>query len=173
MNVDESKVPEDQRIPRFTSATWKYDTGAIGHLEHGVALQGTAFSTEFTVCRSQISVCNPQIFSDFPVADGYQLKLSDPYNHPVLYVRRPGSDSEEVHQFNDDDPFYSEMSTFIDMYDTGNSDVPILSTFADGESPVWHGMMVMLILQAVKTYEMTWAIRWASERTRRPREAGL
>lgn len=52
MNVDESLVPEEDRIPRFTSATWKYENGALGHLEHGVALQGTAFSTEFTVCKS-------------------------------------------------------------------------------------------------------------------------
>jgi hypothetical protein len=61
MNVDESKVPEDERIPRFTSATWKYDTGAIGHLEHGVALQGTAFSTEFTVCKSRSFLPVPNI----------------------------------------------------------------------------------------------------------------
>ena len=30
----------------------KYESGAIGHLEHGVALQGTEFSTELTVCES-------------------------------------------------------------------------------------------------------------------------
>lgn len=51
MNVDESAIPEDDRIPRFTSASWKYENGALGHLEHGVALQGTTFSTEFTVCE--------------------------------------------------------------------------------------------------------------------------
>jgi hypothetical protein len=51
MNVDESLIEEDNRIPRFTSATWKYENGALGHLEHGVALQGTEFSTEFTVCK--------------------------------------------------------------------------------------------------------------------------
>lgn len=51
MNVDESLIEEDNRIPRFTSASWKYASGAIGHLEHGVALQGTEFSTEFTVCE--------------------------------------------------------------------------------------------------------------------------
>jgi hypothetical protein len=58
---DEGVIPEDERIPRFTSATWKYDSGAVGHLEHGVALQGTEFSTELAV-----------------FADGYQLKLVDP-----------------------------------------------------------------------------------------------
>ncbi|OCF59345.1 NAD binding dehydrogenase [Kwoniella mangroviensis CBS 10435] len=130
-------VPEDDRIPRFTSATWKYKSGAIGHLEHGVALQGAEFSTEITV-----------------FADGYQLKLIAPYNRPTLYVRRPGSDVEEVHHFNDDDPFLSEMSTFIDTAAKGTSDIPVLSSFAD----------------AVRTYELTWAIRWASEKTRTPKK---
>ncbi|WWC65535.1 uncharacterized protein I303_108153 [Kwoniella dejecticola CBS 10117] len=132
---EKNLVPEDDRIPRFTSATWKYKSGAIGHLEHGVALQGTEFSTEITV-----------------FADGYQLKLIDPYNRPTLHVRRPGSDVEEVHNFNDDDPFLSEMSTFIDTAAKGTSDIPVLSSFAD----------------AVRTYELTWAIRLASEKTRSP-----
>ncbi|AAW46906.1 hypothetical protein CNBM2420 [Cryptococcus deneoformans B-3501A] len=134
---DESAlVPEDDRIPRFTSATWKYKSGAIGHLEHGVSLQGTQFSTEITV-----------------FADGYQLKLIDPYNRPTLYVRRPGNDVEEIHNFTDDDAFLSEMSTFIDTSSKGSSEIPVLSSFAD----------------AVRTYELTWAIRWASEKTSRSR----
>lgn len=132
MSVDESAIPEDDRIPRFTSATWKYDSGAIGHLEHGVALQGTDFSTELTV-----------------FADGYQLKLTDPYNRPTVTVRRPGSDKEELYTFYDDDPFLSEMAVFIDAAEGENRGV--LSSYAD----------------AVRTYEMTWAIRNASERTRR------
>lgn len=138
MSVDESVIPEDDRIPRFTSASWKYESGAIGHLEHGVALQGTEFSTELTV-----------------FADGYQLKLTDPYNRPTVTVRRPGSDKEELHTFYNDDPFLSELSTFIDAATLGeqNSSLPILSSYAD----------------AVHTYDMTWAIRRASERTRCPK----
>ncbi|BEJ11550.1 hypothetical protein CspHIS471_0200100 [Cutaneotrichosporon sp. HIS471] len=136
MSVDESLIAEDNRIPRFTSASWKYASGAIGHLEHGAALHGTEFSTEFVV-----------------FADGYQLKLTDPYNRPTLSVRHPGSDREEVHTFYDDDPFLNELALFIDaaMRDKKKTS-PILSSYAD----------------AVKTYEMTWAIRLASEKTRRP-----
>lgn len=67
------------------------------------------------------------------VADGFQLKLIDPYNRPTLYVRRPGSDSEEVHTFHDDDAFFSEMATFIDTASKGSADLPVLSSFADGE----------------------------------------
>jgi hypothetical protein len=71
-------------------------------------------------------------------------------------VRRPGSDREELHTFYDDDPFLSELATFIDAATLGEEQAgPILSSYAD----------------AVKTYEMTWAIRWASERTRRPKPA--
>ncbi|KZV91049.1 hypothetical protein EXIGLDRAFT_750298 [Exidia glandulosa HHB12029] len=43
--VDESKVPEEQRIPRVTSANWKYESGAVGSLLHVVGMQGTAGST--------------------------------------------------------------------------------------------------------------------------------
>jgi hypothetical protein len=68
------------------------------------------------------------------VCDGYQLKLIDPYNRPTLYVRRPGNDAEEIHTFHDDDAFFSEMSTFIDMASKGTSDLPVLSSFEDGES---------------------------------------
>lgn len=134
MNVDESAIPEDDRIPRFTSASWKYENGALGHLEHGVALQGTTFSTEFTVCKLLGLV--GRRYTDLPgaVADGYQLKLIDPYNYPTLHIRRPGNDAEEVHQFPDDDPFFTEMSTFIDTYEGTASPLPILSSYADGKS---------------------------------------
>jgi hypothetical protein len=54
-------------------------------------------------------------------------------NRPTLYVRRPGNDIEEVHAFHDDDPFLSEMATFIDTAATGKAKLPILSSYADGE----------------------------------------
>lgn len=75
----------------------KYESGAVGQFTHAVALQGQAYSCEFEV-----------------YADGYQLKLQDPYNNPTLLVRRPGDDHEEVHRFSEDDPFFSEVSNFID-----------------------------------------------------------
>ena len=70
------------------------------------------------------------------VADGYQLKLIDPYNRPTLYVRRPGSDSEEIHTFDNDDAFFAELSTFIDTATLGTADLPILSSFDDGMLPI-------------------------------------
>lgn len=49
MPVPEEKIPEDQRIPRITCATWKYKNGAVGSLTHAVALHGFNYSTELDV----------------------------------------------------------------------------------------------------------------------------
>lgn len=42
--VDESKIDEDDRIPRVTTANWKYQTGAVGSLTHALVLQGYKYS---------------------------------------------------------------------------------------------------------------------------------
>ncbi|KAH9920425.1 putative oxidoreductase C terminal-domain-containing protein [Fomitopsis serialis] len=123
---DESAIPPEKRLPRLTSATWKYTGGAVGALTHVIALHGTTYDTEFEV-----------------YADGYRLKLIDPYGSaPVLSVRKPG-----------DDPFYTEISTMIDAIREPDSDAltSIHSSYED----------------AVKTYELTWQIRHAGEETTR------
>ncbi|KAJ3486611.1 hypothetical protein NLI96_g4135 [Meripilus lineatus] len=97
MSVDETAIQPEDRIPRVTAATWKYESGAVGSFTHLVALQGHDYSCELEV-----------------YADGYQLKLVNPYVQPVLYIRKPGSDIEEAHRFPDDDPFFSEVSVWID-----------------------------------------------------------
>ncbi|KAJ6550193.1 putative oxidoreductase C terminal-domain-containing protein [Mycena capillaripes] len=136
MTVDESKIAPENRIPRVTSATWKYDSGAVGSFTHVVALQGTNYSCELEV-----------------YADGYSLKLVNPYVEPTLYIRKPGDDHEQSFTFPNDDPFFSEVSTLIDIIEDIEEDpeaAQILSTYED----------------AVRTYELTWAIREASERSR-------
>ncbi|GJE86922.1 Gfo/Idh/MocA family oxidoreductase [Phanerochaete sordida] len=138
--IDESQVAPENRISRVTSATWKYESGAVGTFTHLTALQGHDYSCELEV-----------------YADGYQLKLVNPYVAPILYVRRPGSDHEETHQFSEDDPFFSEVSVLIDNIEDIEEDpetAQILSSFED----------------AVKTYELTWAIREAAERSRAARK---
>ncbi|KAI0302233.1 putative oxidoreductase C terminal-domain-containing protein [Russula brevipes] len=135
--IDESRIAPENRIPRVTSATWKYQNGAVGTFTHVVALQGHDYSCELEV-----------------YADGYQFKLVNPYVQPVLTVRRPGSDLEETHRFPDDDPFFSEISNLIDVVEDIEDDpesATILSSYED----------------ACKTYELTWAIRRASERSRK------
>lgn len=128
--VDESIIPEDQRIPRITAAVWKYESGAVGSFTHTVALQGTEYDCELELW-----------------ADGYHMRLIDPYNAPMLTVRRPGDDHVERYSFTDDDPFFSEMSEFIDAVEGKPSH--ILSSYED----------------ATKTYELTWAIRLAGEKS--------
>jgi hypothetical protein len=40
-------------------------------------------------------------------------RLIDPYNLPILHVRRPGSDNTEIYKFEDDDPFLSEACSSL------------------------------------------------------------
>ncbi|KAI0357335.1 hypothetical protein OH77DRAFT_1422173 [Trametes cingulata] len=127
---DEDVIPPENRLPRLTSATWKYEGGAVGTLTHVIALHGNTYDTEFEV-----------------YADGYRFKLVDPYSTPKLCIRRPGVADEEVHIFTDDDPFHTELAAFIDVVEGRASEDRILSSYAD----------------AIKTYELTWAIRRASE----------
>ncbi|KAI0690570.1 putative oxidoreductase C terminal-domain-containing protein [Cytidiella melzeri] len=136
MSIDEDAIKEENRIPRVTAATWKYESGAVGSLTHLVALQGHDYSCELEV-----------------YADGYQLKLVNPYVQPVLYIRRPGNDSEEIHRFPTDDPFFSEVSVLVDNIEDIEEDpetATILCSFED----------------ACKSYQLTWAIREASEKSR-------
>ncbi|KAF8311266.1 hypothetical protein DL93DRAFT_1490924 [Clavulina sp. PMI_390] len=138
MPFDENEViPATERIPRATTAFWKYETGAIGALTHVVALHGGEYACDFEV-----------------YADGFLLKLVDPYNSPELRVRRPGVEKETVYTFVDDDPFYSEASNFINAVAGDkrmSGDARILSSYED----------------ACKTYGFTWAIREASENSRK------
>ena len=39
---DEEPIPAEDRLPRLTSATWKYEGGAVGTLTHVIALHGAA-----------------------------------------------------------------------------------------------------------------------------------
>ncbi|KAI0669146.1 putative oxidoreductase C terminal-domain-containing protein [Trametes maxima] len=127
---DENLIPPESRLPRLTSATWKYEGGAVGTLTHAIALHGNTYDTEFEV-----------------YTDGYRFKLVDPYGTPKLYIRRPGITNEEIHIFTDDDPFYTELASFVDVVEGRSPQTTIASSYED----------------AIKTYELTWGIRRASE----------
>ncbi|TBU23246.1 putative oxidoreductase C terminal-domain-containing protein [Dichomitus squalens] len=128
---DEDQIPAENRLPRLTSATWKYTGGAVGTLTHVIALHGTTYDTEFEV-----------------YADGYHFRLVDPYSIPKLYIRRPGVAEVEAHTFTNDDPFHTELATFVGVVEGDRRNEAILSSYED----------------AIKTYELTWAIRRKSER---------
>ncbi|WVQ97323.1 hypothetical protein IAU59_004434 [Kwoniella sp. CBS 9459] len=112
-NFDESVIPDDLRIPRATSASWKYENGAVGTMLHAIALHGVDYAIELEV-----------------YADGYQLILADPFGTPALHVRRPGSDQIEVHPTPGDDPYQTEMNHFIDNIENG-PEPDLLSTYED------------------------------------------
>ncbi|KAK4048794.1 hypothetical protein OIV83_004560 [Microbotryomycetes sp. JL201] len=142
--VDEDVIAEEDRIPRVTSATWKYKTGAVGSLTHALVLQGTKYSTELEI-----------------YADGFQLRLIDPYNAPQLRVRHPDGDEEEVHTFAQDDPYFNQMSAFLDEADKdGNAQTTALAD--DDEFEILSSFD-----DAAKSYALSWAIREASERSKK------
>ena len=65
-------------------------------------------------------------------------RLENPYQQPVLYIRRPGDDYEETYRFPDDDPFFSEVSNWIDVIEDIEEDpehYPILSSY---EGKLYH-----------------------------------
>lgn len=115
LGVDEDAIPPEDRVPRFTSAIFKFKSGAVGTLLHAVALHDNEYQTEVEV-----------------IADGWHLRLVDPYGLPTLYIKKPGQKGVTVQQFSYDehDPFYEELSVFIDAVENGHAD-HILSTYED------------------------------------------
>ncbi|KAK4686280.1 hypothetical protein P7C73_g3851, partial [Tremellales sp. Uapishka_1] len=112
-NFDQSKISDDNQIPRVTTATWKYESGAVGNLLHAIALHTGDWSIQVEV-----------------YADGYELILADPFGSPALHVRRPGTDHAEIIPTpGPDDPYQTEMDHFIDAIEGGN--LPILCTYED------------------------------------------
>ncbi|BGP57104.1 hypothetical protein JCM8202_000546 [Rhodotorula sphaerocarpa] len=128
IGFDESgSVAPESRIPRYTSAVWKYEAGAVGSLTHAVALHGTTYDTELEV-----------------ICDGTTFRLVDMYTStPRLFIRESGTSSEvQLHEYPDDDPFQTQIDALVDGTPK--------CTYAD----------------ALRTYQLTWAIREAGERER-------
>ncbi|QRW27420.1 hypothetical protein RhiXN_02015 [Rhizoctonia solani] len=128
--IDENKIAPENRIPRVTTATWKYENGAVGTLTHAVALHGTNYSCELEVYLDGSSI----------------LIISQPFTSAALVTitRRLIDSVMMTHSFQ------RQVSNLIDVIEHGEGTAEILSTYED----------------ACKTYEFTWAIRLASERSR-------
>jgi len=142
--IDESKIPPEDRIPRTTSAIWKFDTGAVCSFSHALTLQGTKYSTELEV-----------------YLDGWQMKVVDLYNEPTLYVRSPEADAEQKINFPSDDPYFSEISAWIDAIESKHANE---SAIAEDDEEVPNGILSNF-RDACGTYALTWAIKEASERS--------
>lgn len=75
LGIDESTIPAKSRVPRFTNAIWKYESGAVGSLSHSIALHGNTYDTELVI-----------------ICDGHILKLVDLYSSaPALIVMEDGN----------------------------------------------------------------------------------
>ncbi len=89
-------VPEERQIPRATTASWKFQNGALGSLAHGVLLHGKKYESRIEVW-----------------SDGLRMVLDDPYDHCALNVRRPHTEGTERMMFDDDDPYFTEDDVFV------------------------------------------------------------
>lgn len=54
-NFDDDAIPLEDKIPRVTSASWKYESGAVGALLHGTILHGVDYSIELEVYADGVS----------------------------------------------------------------------------------------------------------------------
>jgi len=109
----EENLPEQQKIPRVTSAMWKFKSGAIGTLMHGVLLHENKYESEIEIW-----------------GDGYRMVLTDPYSKCLLTVRLPGSEETKVVPFEEEDVYYIEDKIFFDAIISG-SDAQITSPYKD------------------------------------------
>ncbi|WWC99663.1 hypothetical protein V866_006567 [Kwoniella sp. B9012] len=115
-NFDESVIPDDLRIPRATTASWKYESGAVGIFLHSTALHGTDYEVQLEV-----------------FADGYAFILQNIFGTskaPELHIRRPGSDEFEKIVTPGDDAYQTEMNHFIDAIEGGETP-EIFSSYED------------------------------------------
>lgn len=147
-STDTSKTVEDQvdplyRPPRVTTTNFRFKSGAVCSITHGVQLHGGNIEAEIEVW-----------------ADGLRLRLEDPYTTCRLTVRRSsgydGGNGEKIDVFDfggygssdnlEADPYYNEAKAFIDAV-RGNNPSLIKSSYED----------------AFETYQLTWDIRRAAE----------
>jgi predicted dehydrogenase len=106
-------APPECRMPQLTSALWRFRSGAVGSLTHGVLLHGRRYDAELEIW-----------------GDGLRMILEDPYGRPTLRVRRPGTEAYEVETFGQDDPYLAEDRAFVEAVRRGD-DRGIRSSYAD------------------------------------------
>merc|ERR1711879_809544 len=69
-------------VPRLTTAHWRYESGAVGSLTHGVMLHGDTYECEMEVW-----------------GDGIRIRLEDPYGKARLLVSRDkGAKNRQVEE---------------------------------------------------------------------------
>ncbi len=118
MPVDATGQPLDAQIPRglrnpcATLAQWRFTSGAVGSLAHGVLLHQKKYEAALEVW-----------------ADGVRCILEDPYSGGRLGIRQSGCEETQWESF-DDDCYLAEDNAFIEAVRSG-SPAPIRSTYDD------------------------------------------
>jgi predicted dehydrogenase len=142
--INEEALAPEKRVPRVTTAFWKFKNGAIGSFMHGVLMHELKYETELEVW-----------------GDGYRLQLIDPYGKCQLGVRLPHSEETVIQDFGTDDPYYSEDIAFMRAVQHAVSHSP-LNDHIDSRNPHTSGILSPYE-DSVGTYKLTWAIRTKSE----------
>lgn len=110
--VDEQSVPPHHRVPRVTTAMWKFASGAVGTLTHSALLHGWNYETSLEVS-----------------GDGYFIQLKDPYDKNEIVFRGPG-DEVERRMTVPSDPYWDEIETFVEAVRSKDAS-KIASSYAD------------------------------------------
>jgi predicted dehydrogenase len=107
-------LPKDARIARATVAQWRFTSGALGTLIHGLLQQGKAYDTELDIW-----------------ADGLRAVLTDPYSDKCrLVVRDRDFRAEPRPLEGPNDPYYAELEAFLRAIRQGRHEL-IRSPYAD------------------------------------------
>jgi predicted dehydrogenase len=108
----EDELPIDQRINRVVSANFKFSSGAVGSLQHGLLMKGSKYYTELEIW-----------------ADGALIKLIDPYSPQCRVKIYDSVLPVQVFRFQDD-PYLEEDRIFLEAVRTSDNS-KILSSYAD------------------------------------------
>ena len=112
--VQEQNLPSQDRLPRLTSAQWKFTNGTVGSLTHGISLHCQRYEANIDIW-----------------ADGLRMSLEEPYYPECkLRVRRGYTDEEEIFPFPNVDPYYREDEAFLKAVSNGDSSL-IRSSYED------------------------------------------
>ena len=110
----EETIPPERKTMRSTAAVWKFQSGALGTLTHGVLLHGGAYETELEVW-----------------GDGYRMALLEPYTKCKLSCRFPDSEEVKIFEFYNEDVYYEEDKVFFEAIVNGGDLKDIASPYAD------------------------------------------
>ena len=108
----DADIPPDRRPARATLAQWRFASGAVGSLAHGVLLHGRKYESSLEVW-----------------SDGVRCVLDDPYGRCRLGIRLPDDEKTEWLSF-DDDCYLAEDRAFIEAVRGGCAE-SIRSPYAD------------------------------------------